>query len=242
MTTWMAQRDRTRTALYRFFDARGTLLYLGITHDVDQRWTSHARFQPWWLDVAKKTVEWHDTRPAAKALEDKAMQQEKPLYDRSGRLRGEVEQGQLVDARLVLETNRALAAIRRAIDDGTFPAWRIMPTISGLSERFELPLVAVSEALDVLERQEGRIARFGDRFAPRGAGEPPTAADRQHGGIYFLATRVFGPQPFTLSEFVAATGYSRSTTEHHLRKLKKGQQVEYVSGASDGESRWRIRC
>jgi len=232
--------EYARTALYRFYDDADRLLYVGITHDIEQRWASHARNQPWWLDVARKTVDWHPNRPVAERLEDEALRRDRPLYDRSGRLRGEVEQGELVNARLALETERALTVIAGAIGDGTFPAWQLMPTIGGLSERFQLPLVAVTKAVDALERQGGRIVRFGDRFSPADPSEAPSEAAREHGGVYFLAGRIFRDKPFSLPQLVAATGYSSSTAQHHQRKLAKSKQVEHVSMSPDGERLFRV--
>lgn len=75
--------DDQPTALYRFFDADGALLYVGITADLEQRWSSHQR-KPWWPDVAKKTVEWHDTRPVALAAELEAIKSEAPRYNVAG--------------------------------------------------------------------------------------------------------------------------------------------------------------
>jgi transcriptional regulator with XRE-family HTH domain len=71
----------TRTALYRFFDADDRLLYVGITDDIHRRWKHHAAVKTWWGDVARQTVEWHDSRPVAEAAERKAISQEKPVYN-----------------------------------------------------------------------------------------------------------------------------------------------------------------
>jgi predicted GIY-YIG superfamily endonuclease len=73
-----------RTALYRFFDADGALLYVGITADVGQRWAAHERDKPWWPDVVTKTIEWHATRPAALAAELAAIKAEAPRYNVAG--------------------------------------------------------------------------------------------------------------------------------------------------------------
>lgn len=75
--------DDQPTALYRFFDADGALLYVGITADLEQRWSSHQR-KPWWPDVAEKTVEWYATRPVALAAELEAIRSEAPRYNVAG--------------------------------------------------------------------------------------------------------------------------------------------------------------
>ena len=46
-----------RTALYRFFDEAGTLLYVGISNDPDVRWSYHARQKDWWPKVRSRTIE-----------------------------------------------------------------------------------------------------------------------------------------------------------------------------------------
>jgi hypothetical protein len=73
--------DDHRTALYRFYDAAGALLYVGITHDIEERWGNHRTTKEWWPDVAHQTVEWYDTRPAALAAEVVAIRTEEPRYN-----------------------------------------------------------------------------------------------------------------------------------------------------------------
>lgn len=73
--------DDHRTALYRFFDEGGTLLYVGITANLDERLAHHERFKPWWPQVAEKRVEWFDTRPPALVAELTAIKTEHPLHN-----------------------------------------------------------------------------------------------------------------------------------------------------------------
>src|SRR5687767_14669939 len=68
-------------SLYRFYDAAGRLLYIGITVDVTIRWSSHTRGKPWWKDVVRATVEHHPNRAAVLAAEEAAIKAEKPLYN-----------------------------------------------------------------------------------------------------------------------------------------------------------------
>ncbi|MFE2710592.1 GIY-YIG nuclease family protein [Streptomyces mirabilis] len=70
-----------RTALYRFFDANGALLYVGITKNFGQRWVSHAKKKPWWPKVQRHTAEWFDTRREAEAAEKQAVVSEGPKYN-----------------------------------------------------------------------------------------------------------------------------------------------------------------
>lgn len=70
-----------RTALYRLFDSNGQLLYIGITYQPEARWKAHAATKAWWPDVARKSMEWHDTRPIAEAAEVAAIRAELPLHN-----------------------------------------------------------------------------------------------------------------------------------------------------------------
>lgn len=73
-----------RTALYRLFDQEGRLLYVGVAFDPQKRWKDHVVFKSWWPDVARKDIEWYETRTAALAVETQAIHSEKPLYNSKG--------------------------------------------------------------------------------------------------------------------------------------------------------------
>lgn len=69
-------------ALYRFWDAQGALLYVGITADLPTRIKSHRDGKPWWSLVAKMTIEPYPDRPSVLAAEVTAIQTEHPLHNR----------------------------------------------------------------------------------------------------------------------------------------------------------------
>lgn len=69
------------TTLYRFFDADGALLYVGITKNGAQRWHEHSKSKEWWGRVASTTVEHYDTRAAALDAERAAIVAERPLFN-----------------------------------------------------------------------------------------------------------------------------------------------------------------
>lgn len=73
----------TRTALYRFFAADGSLLYVGIAFDPDVRQRQHERSaaMTWWPLQVRRTVEWFDSRPKAEAAEKEAISREQPRYN-----------------------------------------------------------------------------------------------------------------------------------------------------------------
>ncbi len=79
MTT--ALTTGTPHVLYRFFAADDTLLYIGLTVNPGTRWTAHSKDKPWWLDVAKVTVEHYPSREAVEAAEIAAIKAERPLHN-----------------------------------------------------------------------------------------------------------------------------------------------------------------
>lgn len=79
-----AQRRRQRTALYRFFDAEGRLLYVGIAVDFEVRREQHQKKAKWWPDQVRYEVEWLPDRASALAAELRAIQTEGPLHNVRG--------------------------------------------------------------------------------------------------------------------------------------------------------------
>lgn len=69
-------------ALYRFYDADGELLYIGITSNPGARWKRHAGDKPWWTEVASTTIEHFGTREDVEVAERSAIRAERPKYNR----------------------------------------------------------------------------------------------------------------------------------------------------------------
>ena len=57
------------------------LLYVGITYDLQGRFTAHRYDEPWWSEVDSFTVEWFPRRGRAKAAETYAIRKEQPKYN-----------------------------------------------------------------------------------------------------------------------------------------------------------------
>jgi len=72
-------------AVYRLYDAPGTLLYVGVTDNPTARFAEHAKVKPWWPAVARKTMAWHDSRTEALEAETLAIASEQPLHNHAGR-------------------------------------------------------------------------------------------------------------------------------------------------------------
>lgn len=69
-------------ALYRFFDAEGILLYVGITNSPSRRFSEHCH-KPWWGEVEDIEVDWFTCRWEAEDAEQCAIWQEHPRYNRA---------------------------------------------------------------------------------------------------------------------------------------------------------------
>lgn len=70
-----------RTAVYRFYDRHGQLLYVGMTSDTDERFKVHARKATWWPEAARHEIEWHSTRDDAATAEKAAVKTERPRWN-----------------------------------------------------------------------------------------------------------------------------------------------------------------
>lgn len=72
------------TALYRHFDADGALLYVGISKNVEARFKSHSDQAIWAQFAASHTGEWLPSRRDALAAESRAIEAERPLFNKAG--------------------------------------------------------------------------------------------------------------------------------------------------------------
>lgn len=109
-------------ALYRFWDADGALLYIGISLDPGKRWKQHRDDKPWWSEVAKVTVEPHPSRPAAMDAERAAIAAERPRYN-------VVHNSGIVDhpeMRRMRELSDALVEIREVARYGMPHTWKLL--------------------------------------------------------------------------------------------------------------------
>jgi predicted GIY-YIG superfamily endonuclease len=70
--------------IYRAFCAAGTLLYVGVTADVDERMRRHARSSAWHAEMARLAANATPSRDLALMLEQHAIATEHPTRNRSG--------------------------------------------------------------------------------------------------------------------------------------------------------------
>lgn len=70
-----------RTALYRLYDATGTVIYVGIATNPFTRWEQHALTKPWWSDVVTREIEWCATREEAEKRERHKVNHRAPTWN-----------------------------------------------------------------------------------------------------------------------------------------------------------------
>lgn len=72
---------REHHTLYRFYDADGRLLYVGITDLPGRRFKEHSAAKDWWPLVVEIKIEHLSSRPELEASEAAAIKAERPLYN-----------------------------------------------------------------------------------------------------------------------------------------------------------------
>lgn len=220
------------TAVYRFYDAAGELLYLGMTHDVDGRWATHERTQPWWLDVARREFTWCGTRAEAEQIESTATALEKPRYDRSGQrtIGGEVDQ------RLDAETARAMQVVSEDIDNGTYPLWSVLPSYGVLSARYGIPIIGITRGMAKLANLDHHLVYHRDQFAVSLPGRRPSMDAKRVGLLFFLASNAFGESTFTRADLAEVTGVSEGTAHQHLKRWQQKDRAERLPKVAGARS------
>ena len=99
------------TDLYRYFDAEGRLLYVGISFSAIARAAQHREDKGWWQDVARMHVEHLPTRSDAVNAERHAIRTEQPLHN-------VVHNGKISAAKLERQMRRNdPAEVRRVIKE-----------------------------------------------------------------------------------------------------------------------------
>lgn len=68
--------------VYRFFNPRGRLLYIGLAVNARNRLRAHELEKAWWPDVATITLEHHADWYDAAFAEIEAIRSEKPKHNR----------------------------------------------------------------------------------------------------------------------------------------------------------------
>lgn len=80
----MTGEQTERCYLYRFFDADGRLLYVGVARDLGSRFAAHRRRSAWWSDTARGATVVYPSRAAAELAEAIAILSEHPIHNTAG--------------------------------------------------------------------------------------------------------------------------------------------------------------
>lgn len=67
--------------LYRFWDAAGHLLYVGISRNPAERWAKHRQKKAWWPAATLISYMLYPTDYAALCAENEAIRSERPLHN-----------------------------------------------------------------------------------------------------------------------------------------------------------------
>lgn len=148
------------TALYRLYDAEGSLLYLGIAGIPEQRWKLHSDRQPWWHLVARKSVEWYPDRATASAAEGRLTAEEQPLYNRY-----KVKQREAVRYDNTDDLRRVIAWLGRRVEemDSGSQIWT-----GDAAEACNVSRVTAATAMHRFTEEDGRLELLlHGRFAVR---------------------------------------------------------------------------
>ena len=90
--------------LYRFYDAEGVLLYVGITKFFEPRLKQHYKNAEWFFETASVKLEHFQTRQEVERAETQAIEQESPRYNIAKSLDKEVA----LDALAMLRETRGV--------------------------------------------------------------------------------------------------------------------------------------
>lgn len=105
--------EQSLTAVYKLYDATGTLLYVGITVDLERRFYNHERLKWWWPLVYEKKIDWMVDWDVAEAVEKYLIKTEMPLYNVRG-----TPMAKVMGSLPALTARRAAkAALERRIND-----------------------------------------------------------------------------------------------------------------------------
>lgn len=154
----------TSTALYRLYDAAGSLLYVGISADPEYRWKQHswgADSSTWWPQVTRKAVEWFPNRDAAYEAETAAIKAEDPVHNRTMRPAGTFpavrrrrsQEIQWVDRHLHSWSDQVAEILQREITDGMIQPGDLMPTGRQLYQRFGVTAQTCGKVLRTMAAQ-----------------------------------------------------------------------------------------
>lgn len=147
--------DRGRTALYRYLDADGNPLYIGITGNLKERRTAHAQSR-WALEAAAFTVEWFPTAQEAAAVETTAIRTERPQYNDADNyeiIHFEGASWPSLADNIRTRAVRLAELVQAEIDSGSWPANHRIPPAREMAAATCIGVGAARHAIELLQRQ-----------------------------------------------------------------------------------------
>ncbi|MFE2497128.1 GIY-YIG nuclease family protein [Streptomyces scopuliridis] len=151
-----------RTALYRLYDSKTVLLYVGISRYPDERFKQHADDKAWWHHVARHEIVWLDSREEALEAEAEAMVEERPLYNGYHHLgRGWPQKARKYDD--TAERAAVLEGVRSALGRGDYKPGTLLQG-APVGRQFGASPVTAHHALNQLAT-EGVLVKRNQYFA-----------------------------------------------------------------------------
>lgn len=141
-----------RTALYRLYDAKDHLLYIGVTSDPHERWTTHGREKAWWKRVVRRDLEWFANRELALTAETAAIKAEGPTYNHVG-TEGDLATRELPPGNGRPVYKKIADLLRQGIESGAYPPRSRLPGENRLLEQYGVSRATARAALAVLAEE-----------------------------------------------------------------------------------------
>lgn len=228
-----AEGPAVATALYRFYDTTGALLYIGITDAPRARWYQHARDKEWWPEVSRRELTWFSTRELAANAEAAAIKAENPPYNHTHSPSPLLaEFGRTAwSFREAPSYHRQMAThLRQLVIEGEAKAGDRYPTTAELAEYFGVSTVTVQNALLVLKEIGFAVGKPGKAVYisipyPTEASEA-VAIGTSGAGLALVGSDDVLPSLRVLTAMGLAAG--TRMTERRWVRHDSGKPVEYI--------------
>lgn len=215
-----------RAAVYRLYDADGSLLYIGSAYDPEKRCKKH-RKQPWWPQVVRRADEWFEHRNFAYEAETKAIATEHPKHNVAG------TPGYTPDSNAIRRRNKLNPLRQKLVRQANQAGFKVYDTLRKQGVGYADARMAGDEAIiDFLEK----TGLFTDAVKRRRA----ALDDPGHRATLRTLAKTFGEDPATarqeeLAVRAASLPGATATGGPHIGEVLRRaallfQAVEYAEG------------
>jgi hypothetical protein len=154
--------SNTTTSVYRYYDGRGALLYVGITSRGIKRNYEHNHTQDWWHFAATQTIEHYDRRDDAERRERELIREFRPPFNSAHNPDHEAFRMAYILSYSHYETKQRIPLT----DLETTGAWREIPLEITAQKRGLVIVTTPPEYIEVIsrvmwEQSESRIVMDG---------------------------------------------------------------------------------